>query len=152
MRQRTRNILWFLIFANTVIFWYCIYQSYVTEYESEVVSEYDINIAYLIAVIISVVTIILLIYLHIKDNLNNKKKSLVKFSVFLFGTPIALIFVKIYFKFFYMLPISYITDTKGTFEMEKSRNYFKAKNMKTGANKKFVLWLVDSDNIRNFIN
>ncbi len=129
MRQRTRNILWFLIFANTVLFWYYIYQSYVTEYESEVVSEYDINIAYLIAVIISVVTIILLVYLHLKDNFKNKTKSLVKLSVFLFGTPISLLFVWIYFKFFYMLPISYLTDIKGTFEMEKSRNYFKAKNM-----------------------
>lgn len=76
MRQRTRNILWFLIFANTVLFWYYIYQSYVTEYESEVVSEYDINIAYLIAVIISVVTIILLVYLHLKDNFKNKTAKL----------------------------------------------------------------------------
>lgn len=119
MKQYLLKISWFLIFVSTFVFWYFIYESSV--------SEYDTNFVYLIfAIICSVFTLCVWICTVYKDNSKTKIKRLLKLFVLFFGTPITLFFLWIYFSFFYMKLICLTGSYK--YEMKKFQNYFKARN------------------------
>ena len=120
MKQRILNILWFLISVNTFLFWFLIYNT--------IIAEYGNNFVYLFfAIILSILTLCILIYVALKDNLKTKSKKFIKIFVLVFGTPFSVFFLWIYMSYLHTNHIYSSLNEK--YEMEKSKNYFKAKNV-----------------------
>jgi len=124
MRQRIHDILWLTIATTTIIFGYYIYKAWTTEYDENVNS-------LALAILLSVFTLIILIYLVRTDLGKNKLKTFIKYFTLFLGTPIALIYPWVYLTFFQMSFISmgYSTKPNKTYQVEKFRNYFKAQNI-----------------------
>ncbi len=124
MRQRIYDILWLTLAGTTIVFGYYIYKSWTTEYDE------NVN-ALAIAVLISIFTTIVLVYLIFKDSIKNKLKTCIKYFTIFCGTPITLLFFWTYIGIFQMnfIYTSYSTRPNKPYQAEKYRNYFKAKNI-----------------------
>lgn len=124
VRQTIHNILWTILVISTLTCDYFIYKSWTTEYDENVNN-------FVFAGLISIFTIILLIYLWRKDNPKTTFKNFIKYAVLILGTPLTLTLLIVYIKFFHMSFVSstYSTNSGRTYKSDKYRNSFKATNI-----------------------
>ncbi len=122
-KYRIYNFFWLVVTVLTFVFWYFIYKFSTTEYD-----ENANNLAY--AILSSVSTMFLLIYVKNNDKLQDQKKEIAFHFTFFLGTPIAFSYIIFYVGIFKMNYISTTISSKSnrSYKVEKFRNFFNARN------------------------
>ena len=117
-----KKIIWIIVALLPFVIWFLLYKVYN--------SEYDDNITFFIqSVLLSLLTVILLVFLRLKDPENFKKFKWLNAFVMLFGSPLSYIFAWAYM---YFISMSWewtqdISTKEEKYSLSKYQNFFKTR-------------------------